>query len=72
MKINDYKKKEKQKKEKKENNKQRQTIVKVKLSTLVEGDSKAPFSIATTSKCRGGRYSFPWIDCSTLPLILTL
>ena len=34
---------------------------KVKLATLVEGDLKAPFSIATTPKCRGGRYSFPWI-----------
>ena len=27
---------------------------------LVEGDPKAPFSIATTPRCRGGRYSFPW------------
>ena len=35
--------------------------VKVKLVTLVEGDPKAPFSIATTLKCRDGRYSFPWI-----------
>ena len=33
----------------------------VKLATLVEGDSKAPFSIATTSRCREGHYSFPWI-----------
>ena len=33
----------------------------VKLATVVEGDQKAPFSIATTPKCRGGRYSFPWI-----------
>ena len=32
------------------------------LTTLVEGDQKAPFSIATTPRCRGGRYSFPWID----------
>ena len=29
--------------------------------TVVEGDSKAPFSIATTPRCRGGLYSFPWI-----------
>ena len=36
-------------------------ISKVKLATLVEGDQKAPFSIATTPRCRGGRYSFPWI-----------
>ena len=28
---------------------------------MVEGNQKAPFSIATTPKCRGGRYSFPWI-----------
>ena len=32
-----------------------------KLATVVEGDQKAPFSIATTSRCRGGRYSFPRI-----------
>ena len=35
--------------------------VKVKLATLVEGDPKAPFSIATTLRYREGRYS-------TLPL----
>ena len=34
---------------------------KVKLATVVEGDQKAPFSIATTPRCRGGRYSFLWI-----------
>ena len=28
---------------------------------VIDGDPKAPFSIATTSRCRGGRYSFPWI-----------
>ena len=28
---------------------------------VVEGDLKAPFSVATTLKCRGGHYSFPWI-----------
>ena len=33
----------------------------IKFATLVEGDQKAPFSIATTLRCRGGRYSFPWI-----------
>ena len=37
-----------------------QTIVKVKLATVVEGDQRAPFSIATTPRCRGGRYSFPF------------
>ena len=34
---------------------------KVKLATVVEGDQKASFSIATTPRCRGGHYSFPWI-----------
>ena len=28
---------------------------------MVEGDQKDPFSIATTLRCRGGHYSFPWI-----------
>ena len=32
-----------------------------KLATEVEGDQKAPFSIATTLRYWGGRYSFPWI-----------
>ena len=32
-----------------------------KLVPLVEGDLKAPFSIATTQRCRGGHYSIPWI-----------
>ena len=35
--------------------------IKVKLETVVKGDQKAPFSIATTPRCGGGRYSFPWI-----------
>ena len=34
----------------------------VKLAIEVDGDPKAPFSIATTLRCRGGRYSFPWIS----------
>ena len=34
---------------------------KVKLATIVEGDPKALFSIATTPRCRGGRYSIPRI-----------
>ncbi len=33
----------------------------IKLVTIVEGDPKAPFSIATTPRCSGGWYSFPWI-----------
>ena len=31
------------------------------LVTVVEGDPKIPFSIATTPRYRGRRYSFPWI-----------
>ena len=34
---------------------------KKRLAPVIEGDQKAPFSIATTPRCRGGRYSFPWI-----------
>ena len=38
------------------------TISKVsKLATVVEGDPKDPFSIATTPRCRGGCYSLPLI-----------
>ena len=33
---------------------------KVKLATVVEGEQKAPFSIAITPRCREGRNSFPW------------
>ena len=33
----------------------------VDLATIVEGDLKAPFSIATTAMCREERYSFPLI-----------
>ena len=40
---------------------------KVKLVTVDEGDPKALFSIATTPRCRCGRFSFPWI-APTLPL----
>ena len=41
--------------------KQRVPFFRIMLATVVEGDAKAPFSIATTPRCRGGRYSFPWI-----------
>ena len=34
-------------------------VSKVKLATVVEGDQKAPFSIASTPRCRGGRNSLP-------------
>ena len=33
----------------------------VMLATIVDGDLKANISLATTLRCRGGRYSFPWI-----------
>ena len=35
--------------------------LKVKLPTLGERDPRAPVSIATTLRCRGGCYFFPWI-----------
>ena len=45
-------------------------ISKVKLATLVKGDPRAPFSIATTPRRRGALlYS---LDCSTLHLIRPL
>ena len=31
------------------------------MATVVEGNHNAPFSIATTLRCRGGYYSFPLI-----------
>ena len=36
-------------------------ICTVNFTSVVEEDPKDPFSIATTSRCRGGRYSFPCI-----------
>ena len=41
----------------------------IKLATSVEGDPKTPFSIATTLRCCGGRYSFPRIAPLDLYLI---
>ena len=38
------------------NNNNNDDKVKVKLATVVEGDRKGNFS-----RCKGGRYSFPWI-----------
>ena len=32
-----------------------------KLAIIVEGDSKALFSIVKTPKYKGGRYPFPWV-----------
>ena len=34
---------------------------KVNLATAVESELKDPFSLATTSRSRGGRHSIPWI-----------
>ena len=31
------------------------------LVTLLEGDPKAPFSLATRPRCRGGHYFIPYI-----------
>ena len=46
---------------------------KVKLATIVEGNPKAPFSIATTPRCRGGRYSFPgWFYFTLDPHLIML
>ena len=36
-------------------------FIHIKLVTLVEGDLKASFSIATTLRCKGEHYSIPWI-----------
>ena len=36
------------------------------MATVVEGDTKAPFSLATTLSCRCECYVFPWIA----PLLL--
>ena len=48
-------------------------VSKVKLATVVEGDPKAPFSIATTPWCMGGRYSFPRLLHFTLdPYLIML
>ena len=48
-------------------------ISKVKLATIVEGNPKAPVSIATTPRCRGGRYSFPGLLYFTLdPYLIML
>ena len=43
-----------------------------KLATLVEGDQKAPFSIATTLTCRRGHYFNPRLLYFTLDMYLIL
>ena len=44
----------------------------VKLATIVKGDPKAPFLIATTPKCRKGATPFPRILHFTLDLYLIM
>ena len=40
---------------------------------MVESDSKAPFSLATTSRCKGGHYSIPGLLHFTLdPYLIVL
>ena len=40
---------------------------------VVEGNPKVPFSVATTPRCWGGRYSFPWSAPFTLdPYLIML
>ena len=41
---------------------------KLKLATIVGGEPKATFSIATIPRCRGGHYSFPGLLHFTLTL----
>ena len=48
------------------------TWSKVELATVVKGDLKGPFSIATTPRCKGGRYSFPGLFHFTLDLYLIM
>ena len=47
-------------------------VIKVKLVTVVKGNQKAPFSIATTLKCRGEHNSFPGLLHFTLDTYLIL
>ena len=41
---------------------QKHAYIVINLATVVEGDPKAPFSIATAQRCKGGHYSFPRIN----------
>ena len=44
-----------------DNNNNNKKKKKKELATVDEDDPKAPFSIATIPRCRGGHYSFPLI-----------
>ena len=43
----------------------------VKLATVVEGDQKAPFPIATKPRCWGGRYSLLHFTLDTYLILLS-
>ena len=47
-------------------------IIYISWLTVVQDNLKAPFSIATTSRCRGGHYSFLWIAPLTLDAYLIM
>ena len=48
-------------------------IALIKLATVVDGDQKATFSIDTTPRCKGERYSFPGLVHFTLdPYLIML
>ena len=42
------------------------------LATVVESNPKGPFPLATTLRCRGGRYSFPGLLHFTLDTYLIM
>ena len=44
----------------------------LKLASVVEIDQKAPFSIATSPKCKGGHYAFPGLLHFTIDMYLIL
>ena len=43
-------------------------IYKVKLATIVKGDPKSPFSIATTPRCREGESTTPFLGLTHFDL----
>ena len=49
------------------------TVSKIKLATVVKSDSKAPFLIATTPRCREGTTPFPeLLDFTLDPYLIML
>ena len=49
-----------------------ESVSKTKLATIVEGDQKAPFSIATTLRSREGTTPYPELFPFTLDMYLIL